>query len=178
MKAKITKVIDTNVILVANAQHGEASEECVVACVQLLEEFKSAGVLVIDDSGLILSEYLNKTKPWKDKGVGDVFVKWAHQQIGTSQILAVAIQEDEGFFAEFPDQSLQTSFDPADRKFVAVAAAHESHPPIVQATDSKWLDWWPALKDCGVQVEFLCKQDIAAFYTSKFPEKTFPEFPA
>jgi hypothetical protein len=178
VKAKITKVIDTNVILVANAQHGKASEECVIACVQLLKEFERSGVLAIDDSGLILSEYLNKTKPWKDKGAGDVFVKWAHQQMGSPQISVVSIHEHKGFFDEFPDKVLQTSFDAADRKFVAVAAAHESHPPILQATDSKWLDWWPALKDCGVQVEFLCKQDIAAFYTSKFPEKTVPEFPA
>ena len=33
-------------------------------------------------------------------------------------------------FEEFPDDSGLADFDPDDRKFIAVACAHEDNPPI------------------------------------------------
>jgi hypothetical protein len=59
-------------------------------------------------------------------------------------------------------------FDAPDRKFVAVAAAHADRPPILQAADSKWLDWQDALKEHGITVELLCPQDIRRFHANKF----------
>ena len=75
-------VVDTNVILIANMAHPEASPECVIACVNRLTELMKSGVLVLDDGYRILREYQKKTSPRKAKGVGDHFVDWAlrHQR--------------------------------------------------------------------------------------------------
>lgn len=70
-------------------------------------------------------------------------------------------------FESFPNDARLANFDPPDRKFVAVAVAHEQHPPIAQATDSKWLGWESALRDHGVNVEFLCRCDIQRFDDKK-----------
>jgi hypothetical protein len=65
-------------------------------------------------------------------------------------------QQDEHNFEEFLlDPSLAT-FDPSDRKFVAVAVAHPEHPPILNATDSDWWDYREALAHHSVRVEFVC----------------------
>ncbi len=58
-------------------------------------------------------------------------------------------------------------FDNSDRKFVAVANAHPSKPPILQATDSKWWGWKDALREVGVSVDFLCQEYIKAIYAEK-----------
>ncbi|MGH8498629.1 MAG: hypothetical protein ACRERV_07480, partial [Methylococcales bacterium] len=68
-------------------------------------------------------------------------------------------------------------FDPPDRKFAAVANAHPDKPPVWQATDCKWLDWWSRLKKVGVTIEFLCPEDVYQFYRAKFPGKTLPPLP-
>lgn len=71
-------------------------------------------------------------------------------------------------FESFPDDAELVNFDAPDRKFVAVANAHQAKPAILQAADSKWLDWSPALARHGVKVEFLCEADIARFHKKKF----------
>jgi hypothetical protein len=179
--ASMTKaVIDTNVLLIANEQHGEVSPACVAACVHRLREMELTGVAVIDDGYRIVREYLNKTSPNRGKGPGDVFLKWLLRNTANSnRVHQVAITEprsDE--FVEFPDAALQTRFDIPDRKFVAVAHAHSDRPPIWQAADSKWLDWWSALAAYGVTVEFLCPADACRFYRSKFPDRPAPQLPA
>lgn len=40
-------VIDTNVLLVANNQHSEASIECVEECIRRLSEIQKQGVVVL-----------------------------------------------------------------------------------------------------------------------------------
>lgn len=172
-------VIDTNVLLVANGQHAEVSADCVAMCVQRLRAMEEAGVTVIDDSYRILGEYLNKTSLNPPKGVGDVFLKWLLREAGNpgrvEQVSLTELVENE--FAEFPDQALQPAFDAPDRKFAAVANAHPDKPPVWQAADCKWLDWWPTLQAKGVRVEFLCADDVCGFYRNKFPGKPLPALP-
>ena len=172
-------VVDTNVILVANGRHEGASPECVIACVEGLNDLMKSGVLVIDDGFRILLEYLNKTSPREAKGVGDVFVQWALRHCGqANRVQQVALTEQgPDKYAEFPDPALQARFDKSDRMFAAVAHAHSGSPTIWQATDCKWLDWWPALKACGVDVKFLCEKDVCRFYAKKFPKKPTPPLP-
>lgn len=170
-------VIDTNVLLVANGQHADVTEECVISCVTRLQALQKSGVVVIDDGFRILREYQNKTSLNPTKGVGDVFLKWMLQHT-VSRVEQVALNETaENCFAEFPDPELELQFDPPDRKFAAVAHAHPEMPPIWQAADCKWLDWWPALRANGVEVEFLCPDDVCAFYGKKFPGKPAPALP-
>lgn len=172
-------VIDTNVLLVANGQHGDVSADCIAECVRRLLHMQSAGVTVIDDSYRILEEYRHKTKLNPPKGPGDVFLKWLLRHAGNpyhvEQVQITEITQD--CFAEFPDPVLEQVFDAPDRKFAAVAHAHLDKPPIWQAADCKWLDWWSALREKGVRVEFLCPIDACGFYRSKFPSKPLPPLP-
>lgn len=172
-------VIDTNVLLVANQQHAEASADCVAACVAHLRAIQQAGVVVIDDEHRVLNEYLHKTRLDPPKGVGDVFLKWLLREAGNAaRVEQVALTERApDCFAEFPDAALESRFDPSDRKFAAVAHAHPHKPPIWQAADCKWLDWWPALQAKGVIVEFLCPDDVCQFYRHKFPGESVPALP-
>jgi hypothetical protein len=175
----ILAVIDTNVLLVANGQHDDASPECVTECVHRLTSIQTNGVTVIDDGFRLFREYQHKTQLNPAKGVGDVFLKWLLRNAGdASRIHQVTITEtgpDE--FAEFPDFGLQPSFDAPDRKFAAVANTHPAKPAIWQAVDCKWLNWWPALQDKGVKVQFLCPDDVSRFYQRKFPMQYTPLFP-
>jgi len=134
---------------------------------------------VIDDGFRVLGEYQNKTQIAPPKGVGDVFLKWllrnASNAAHVQQVTITETAPDE--FAEFPDLVLQPNFDAPDRKFAAVANAHPDKPPIWQAVDCKWLDWWPALRAKGVEVQFLCPEDACRFYHKKFPTQPVPELP-
>jgi hypothetical protein len=175
-----TAVIDTNVLLVANGSHADVSDACRKTCIERLLAQQKNGLTVIDDGFRILSEYRNKTSPNQPKGLGDAFLKWLLQnQANASRVHKVAITEtapDE--FAEFPDATLQPHFDAPDRKFAAVAHAHPDKPPIWQAADCKWLDWWPNLHAKGVMVEFVCPDDARRFYAKKFPRRAIPDLPS
>ncbi len=171
-------VVDTNVLLVANGQHSDVSPECVETCIDRLLALQKAGTVVIDDAFRILGEYLNKTRVDPPKGVGDVFLKWLLRSVGSERVHLVELTETAAEeFAEFPDRELQSRFDPADRKFVATAAAHPDRPPLWQAADCKWLDWWPRLRAHGVEVDFLCPEDACTFYRRKFPDAPPPALP-
>lgn len=171
-------VIDTNVLLVANEQHADISPDCVIQCVEYLRKIQDSGVVVIDDEFRILEEYQHKTNLKQPKGAGDVFLKWLLRNRSSRYVEQVQLNEVQpDHFSEFPDAELEPAFDPPDRKFVAVASAHPDKPPIWQAADCKWLDWWPALRQHGVNIEFLCPEDACRFYRSKFPGKPVPSLP-
>lgn len=163
-------IVDTNVILVANNQHEEVSLLCILSSIKHLQNIATSGHVVIDGNFLILGEYLHKTDVGKAPGVGDKFVKWILQNsanpLRCTQLVLQAYSEHE--FAEFPDDPDLQNFDPPDRKFVAVAAAHPEKPPILQAADCKWLDWESALNRHGINVEFICKDDVERFHKKKF----------
>lgn len=171
-------VIDTNVLLIANNQHADVSPDCVIACVERLLAMQLAGITVIDDAHRILGEYQHKTSLNPPKGAGDVFLKWLLRHMGTPRVEIVPLTETapDGF-TEFPSAELEPHFDAPDRKFAAVAHAHPGKPPIWQAADCKWLDWWPELDAQGIQVEFLCPSDVCKFYINKFPDKPLPVLP-
>lgn len=171
-------VIDTNVLLVANQMHQDASPDCVIACVNKLIDMQNKGITVIDDAFLILGEYQNKTNTKPAKRPGDVFLKWLLQNMASKHVEMVSVtQLANNTFAEFPDKNLEPHFDAPDRKFAAVANAHPDKPPILQSVDCKWLDWWPQLRAQGVEVDFICPNDVCKFYTKKFPNKPAPVFP-
>ena len=164
-----TLIVDTNVILVANRQHADVSDACVVTCAKRLEAIMATGRIAIDNAYRILNEYQHKTHPRVGKRPGDLFVKWLLRNnlnpLRCDQVPLVA--HPERAFESFPDDPRLANFDPPDRKFVAVSAAHSQHPPLSQAADSKWLGWAPALADHGIAVDFLCPQDIQSFDDKK-----------
>jgi hypothetical protein len=165
----MTVIIDTNVILVANGQHADVSPGCVAACAQKLQSIMDGGRIALDEGFEILGEYQNKTTAKKGKRPGDAFLKWVLRNNANAtkcDRIELKIHSARGY-QSFPDDARIANFDPPDRKFVAVAAAHAEHPPILQAADSKWLGWAPALKDHGVEVEFTCRDDITRFQANK-----------
>lgn len=159
-------VIDTNVLLVASQRHEDISPACVVACVRSLEEIMRGERVVLDDAHRIVGEYLHKLDPNRGKGVGQIFLKWLLRN--PSRCLFVALQEhSKRGFHHFPEDAELGYFDPADRKFVAVAAACSEPTTILQAADSKWLGWENALKRYGIAVKFLCEDDLRRFRERK-----------
>ncbi len=163
-------VVGTNVVLVANGQHQDISRECVANCALALQDLMQQRRLVLDEGFLILIEYQNKTQPKTGNRPGDAFVKWAlRNRVNQKFVDIVAIQDNHSRgFDSFPDDPALATFDAPDRKFVAVAGAHAGQPPILQAADSKWLDWSPTLKQYGITVDFLCQADIERFHKNKF----------
>lgn len=165
----MTSVVDTNVILVANGQHADVSADCVIACTKKLQAIMAGERIAIDDGFEILLEYQNKTRPKTGNRPGDAFLKWALQNNANAERCdRVPITPDKTrAYQEFPDDKRLSKFDPPDRKFVAVSAAHGESPPILQAADSKWLGWAPALKGHGITVDFLCRSDVERFRDNK-----------
>ena len=128
-------VIDTNVLLVADGQAEQMSPQCRVACVKRLQKVQSDEQVVLDNS-LILGEYGNRLDPSRQPTPGSAFLKWLLQRRMMPQhvcfVTITATNEEQTVFVEFPaDALLMEDFDPADRKFVAVANAHGEKPPIL-----------------------------------------------
>ena len=154
-------VVDTNVPAFANGL-GSAFAGCVAACVARLGKITRNGQIVLDDSWLILREYQANLRSSGQPGVGDAFLKWVlTNQANTNRCVQVGITPShDRTFEEFPDDPRLSGFDRDDRKFVAVALAHEDSPPILQALDSEWWGYRKELAENGVTVDFLCPREI------------------
>ena len=165
-----TYVVDTNVILVANGQHRGVTQACVRRCALWLDALMVSGRVAVDEGFEIVREYQHKTHASSGQGQGDVFLRWLlHELDNPARCDQVALlpHAERGFEA-FPDDPALVAFDLADRKFVAVARTHPQAPVILQAADSKWLDWSPALLQHGVRVQFLCDAELHQFHVHKF----------
>lgn len=172
-------VVESNVVLVANAAHKDVSPECVIACIDGLQELMRQGRVVIDDAFRILGEYQHKTSAKGGKGPGDVFVRWVLQnRANNKHVECVSLRVSQsGIFDDIADTALHDHIDGSDRMFIATAAAHPEQPPVLQASDCKWLDWWQRLQACGVHVDFVCPDDVCRFYRKKFPKRAVPPLP-
>lgn len=169
-----TYVVDTNVILVANGQHEAVSAACVQCCQRWLQGIMQAGRVALDDHFEILGEYQHRLHAaghlGPSAGVGDAFVAWLlHHLDDSARCDQVSLMPDAGRgWQAFPDDPRLQDFDPADRKFVALARTHPESPTILQAADSKWLDWAAPLVDHGVRIQFLCEAEVQRFHRHKF----------
>ena len=163
-------VVDTNVPLIANGK-GSTTPACVIACTQQLQRLMSQGHLVIDDAWHILREYQKKLRPSGQPGLGDAFLKWTLTYQSNpdrcTRVPITPLDGDSQLFKEFPADPGLSGFDPSDRKFVAAAAAAPGRVPILQGFDSKWWGFREALGACGVEVRFLCEEEIATKYEKK-----------
>lgn len=156
------RVVDTNVLVAANGRDTHADLECQLACINALEKIKSDKILLLDNLGLILDEYSRHCHYKGEPGVGDFFFKYVFDnQLVQSKCHIVSITQDhdnQSNFLEFPsDQGLQ-SFDPSDRKFVAVSIASSVYPKVCNATDSDWEEFKIELEKININVIQLCPQ--------------------
>lgn len=164
-------VVDTNVATTANGQNEGAPDECVIASAKALQAVMAKGHVFIDDGGRIVHEYRANLSAKGQPGPGDAFLKWLlTHEWGGQKVTRVPITpraEDDEDFEELPRPPEGLRYDRSDQKFLAVAAAHDEKPPILQAFDSKWWGWREALAEAGVRIHFLCPEAIE----QKFQEK-------
>lgn len=161
-------IVDTNVIAIANHEGEHASLACIESCQQRLGQVLSEREkVVVDDRWRIFGEYdryVSGTRKW----IGDIFVKTLLQNLKNPAICEmVRITPSAGNgtdFAEFPTDAALSTFDPDDRKFIAVACAYRQTSgqaaTILLAIDSGWLDFVDALATHGVVIDILCEEDI------------------
>ena len=145
-------------------------EACRIECVERLKRVRDAEQVVLDDTWLILGEYSNKLDPNGAPSAGNAFLKWLLQTQGTSVSWVTLTSKDSARteFDEFPpDAALEAAFDPADRKFVAAAHACPHCNRILQAADTKWLEWEAGLAAHGIVVEFLCRPELEKIHARK-----------
>ncbi|MDP2644195.1 MAG: hypothetical protein Q8P24_04600 [Desulfobacterales bacterium] len=154
-------VIDTNVGIVANRRHESANVDCILACIKALSKARQQ-VVVVDDAFRIFAEYRRYLSPSGQPGPGDAFFKWLWDNQGNrrrcQQINITALSFGDGDFLEFPHDPDLAGFDRSDRKFVAVAIASGTFPPILNASDKDWWEYREALGRNGITVEFLCPE--------------------
>jgi len=159
-------VVDTNVPIVANGK-SHPGPDCVIACLEMLSEIRSTGVIVLDDAMRILDEYRTNLSLGGQPGAGDAFMKWVwNVQADESRCERVVLtqrnENNPDDFVEFPDDPDLAAFDPRDRKFVAVALASRRRPTILNATDPDWAESYKALARNGISVRFLCPQETGS----------------
>ncbi|GAB4147581.1 MAG: hypothetical protein Fur0021_06610 [Candidatus Promineifilaceae bacterium] len=159
-------IVDTNVAVVANQRDTTAALLCVATCARRLQVITREHILVLDQGWHILNEYKQNLRPEGQPGVGDAFFKWvltnwanpAHCE--RVHITLNPEREDDADFVEFPDDPRLAGFDRSDRKFVAVARSHAEHPPILNAVDTDWRDYFDVLAEHQVTIEFLCPEEM------------------
>ncbi|MEW6355188.1 MAG: hypothetical protein AB1696_02590 [Planctomycetota bacterium] len=157
-------VVDVNVAIVANGRSPQADSECIIACVDALEDIVQNRMIVLDDGLRILREYMNHLSMAGEPGVGDAFMKWVweNQAVG-ARCERVALKcktnrhED---YETFPNDQALKGFDRSDRKYVAVAIASANNPTILNAVDPDWWEYKAILNRHGVNVRFLCPQHM------------------
>ena len=155
-------VVDTNVAVTANGAATQADYQCVANCLQELVTTRNQRKVLLDETGLILSEYLKQKPHGFPQGAGDAFLVWVFDnQANPAHIRSVSItplDDDPRGFAEFPDDADLINFDADDRKFVAVSLASGVKSTILNATDTDWWIYQKPLARNGVHVKFLCPQ--------------------
>jgi predicted nucleic acid-binding protein len=147
------KVIDSNVAIVANGHSPQASIDCELACVELLERCEHLSIC-LDQTSMIMDEYAKHLSYAGNPGVGDMFFKYLHDnQYAQKNIELIRItqtdDENRGF-----DELPANDFDPSDRKFLATAVVAGAQ--VVNATDSDWAEQQELMNQLNIAVQQLC----------------------
>jgi hypothetical protein len=157
-------VVDTNVPVVANGRSQQAGPDCVISCLNALDEIYRNGTIILDDKMLILREYMNNLNLSGQPGPGDAFMAWVYDNQAVTnrckQVHITPLEEDSTNFIEFPQNDQLRTFDHSDRKFVAVACNCEVMPEILNAVDPDWEEYFDALSQAGLQIRFLCPRNV------------------
>lgn len=161
-----TRVIDTNVPVVANGGH-DSGPRCQLAAIGIIKDVTAGSGLVLDSGGRIFTEYQTYLSFSGQPGVGDEFFRWVHdyqwRQEYCTRVTLTPTAADPEDFVEFPSSTpgLET-FDRADRKFIAAAVASGSQTEVVEATDSEWWECREALSAAGIAINFICEEYISS----------------
>lgn len=159
-------ILDTNVLIVASAADPTSrfsDSDLPLHLQQQVFEWLAAlradetRRLVWDDAFNIYDEYRNKLTD-QDYGLQVIRAKMISARF-------INIELDNDGIATVPNEF--SSFDPSDRKFLAVLLADNHHSTMVNATDTDWLEIEAALENQGHTVEHL----VEPWLRAKFAEK-------
>ena len=159
-------IVDTNVIVIAN-DTDDKRKDCRDRCQARLKEIISHGEkVVIDDGQRILREYRRNANPNSRKGIGDLFVKRLLQNLGNPNVCTIVpitpLAGNGSDFDEFPNDEALVGFHKKDRKFIAVALAHQREigeiATILLAIDKGWIPFRDALVSHGVNIDLICEK--------------------
>jgi len=176
-KEKRIEIIDTNVPMTAGNRVADIPDDlllCAKACIEFIQELikKDSGVrVVLDSNHLVLNEYEKNIKSLRgEDNLATYFLHWIYEYLAKIQpddfFPLTELSENE--YAEYPNHiSELKSFDPSDKKFIALAFVHKESPVIIEATDSKWWGIKDILKDEGIEVMFLCEEYIKEKFEKK-----------
>lgn len=148
-KATHVVVVDTNVVMAAGGR-ACVDEECQRKCVEVLSAVMEQGVVVVDEIGLIVEEYLRRLRfgPLSIAFVKHVLdLQWGGERVRRVTITPAC--ECRGF-VELPPNC----FDRSDRKFLATAVSGEAD--VLNATDSDWAEHAELMASLGVTVRQVC----------------------
>lgn len=155
----MTFVVDTNVPIAANGRQTHADERCQLACVQRLRSLAAGDTVAIDRAGLILNEYKKHLHFSGIPGVGDMFFKHVFNNQSQSKYVRRVAVTPTGDPARGFEELPKNTFDPSDRKFLAVAVAAQA--VVLNATDSDWGEHGALTSKLGVEVRELCPQHVS-----------------
>lgn len=160
--------VDTNVPIVANgkADPGQAdrlpSLSCREAAIRFLMALLGSGKVLLDDAGAIQTEYRRHLDPKGQPGVGDRFYQQViHYNPQCTERVHLPLRGD-GEYADLPQELIDGGFDPSDRKFAALARRRNA--PVINATDSDWVNAATVLSASGIEVEHLCGCDMTKWF--------------
>lgn len=163
-------VVDTNVPIVANGRSDDANggriptAACRLAAIDFLDELLKSGRVFLDLAGEIQREYRRYLNPAGEPGVGDRFYQEVLRR-GPLQVQHVELPKaSDGSYKDYPKDRDLVSFDPSDRKFVALSLRAKA--PVVVATDSDWVHHRAALDRNGVTIRFVCGCNMNAWFRS------------
>lgn len=162
-------VVDTNVPIVANGRPDPTDEQlpsidCRMAAIRFLQCILKSGRILVDLAGEIQSEYRNHLNARGQPGVGDRF----YQEVLNSALRLIERIDlplrPDGEYLDLPQALIDAKFDPSDRKFAALAS--RENVPVINATDSDWLNHRSTLRDNGIAVTFLCGCDRTKWFAT------------
>lgn len=160
-------VVDTNVPIVANgrADLGGAqlpSPGCRLAAVTFLRELARTGRAVLDVAGAIQEEYRRHLNPRGQPGVGDRFYQVVlHSAPHLVERVDLPLREN-GEYENLPQSLIDVDFDLSDRKFAALAC--RAGVPVINATDSDWVNAADALAAESIEVRHICGSDTERWF--------------
>lgn len=153
------KVIDTNVLVVAEGDRTDAGDRCQEAAAQKLLDVRDKDSLVLDSSWEILGEYERGLRGGRASGPGGLFYIWA-VSTGGHKYVEIKTHSDRGFEA-FPTDPRLKTFYHDDRKFVAAAiVSGRTKTHIVNAVDSDYSLHQEVFRDTGVVIQELCPEEL------------------
>jgi hypothetical protein len=114
-----------------------------------------SGRIAIDDAWEIIREYQARMRSSGQPGPGDAFLKW----VLVNQANSTRCHRVDITGIALPERL--AGFDPADRKFIQ-ATPGCPHPRIAEAVDGLWWKRRADFEAVGIEVKFLCPDEIKA----------------